>query len=163
MDIPCHRFSFHLLTQIIVLDVFALYGGEKGVSMKIKDIMTKDLFFLKSNRKISKVEEVMDWFDIRHVLITDESNKLLGVISQRDLFRTFIGNMTEIDDKKFIDQINVTDLMTKNPYTTTPNVSIRHAAKLMTKNKISCLPVLDRNKKVIGIVTDTDIVRSCGR
>lgn len=137
--------------------------GKRKKNMKIKDMMTKELFFLRPNRKISKVEEVMDWFDIRHVLITDDNNKLLGVISQRDLFRILIGNMTELEDKKFINQIYVTDLMTKNPLTTTANVSIRHAAKLMTKNKISCLPVLDRNKKVIGIVTDTDIVRSCSR
>lgn len=49
-------------------------------------------------------------------------------------------------------------IMTKNPITTTPETSISDAAALMKSEKVHRLPVLDRNERLIGVISEKDIL-----
>ncbi len=54
----------------------------------------------------------------------------------------------------------VGSMMTKNPVYVSPDLSVNDARELMTKEKIGRLPVLDRNNRLVGIVTKKDLVRA---
>jgi len=54
------------------------------------------------------------------------------------------------------------DIMTKRVITVTPLTSVKELAKIMSKNKISGTPVVDRKGKVLGIVSEADIVAKRG-
>lgn len=130
--------------------------------MKIKDIMTRELFFVRPNRNLDIVDDVMEWHDIRHVLVIDSHGYLLGVISQRDILRSAVSNQTNItqeDQKHLFSLIPVTEIMKTRLITTTPETPIHEAAQLLLENKIGCLPVLDVESKVIGIVSESDFVK----
>ncbi len=50
--------------------------------------------------------------------------------------------------------------MTEDVTTTTPDTPIEDAARLMADNKIGGLPVVDENKRVVGVITETDIFKT---
>ena len=54
----------------------------------------------------------------------------------------------------------VSDLMSKNPICTTPDTSVTDARALMTKEKVNKLPVLDRDSRLVGILTKNDLARA---
>ena len=58
-----------------------------------------------------------------------------------------------------LNRLTVGRLMTRKVYTVTPDAPIVHAAELMTENKIAGLPVVDEAGGVIGIVTESDLLR----
>ncbi|MBI4050704.1 MAG: CBS domain-containing protein [Candidatus Doudnabacteria bacterium] len=57
----------------------------------------------------------------------------------------------------------VKDIMTKNVITCSPDTSVKDAARLMFLNGLTGLPVLDQNDKLVGIVTDADLIKVEGR
>ena len=48
--------------------------------------------------------------------------------------------------------------MTRNPVTATPDMSVVEASELMKREKVHRLPVLDRNKKLVGVITEKDVL-----
>ncbi|AEE17671.1 CBS domain-containing protein [Treponema brennaborense] len=54
----------------------------------------------------------------------------------------------------------VANVMTKNPVFVSPDMSVNDARALMTKQKIGKLPVLDRNNRLVGIITKKDLIKS---
>src|SRR5574344_745908 len=50
--------------------------------------------------------------------------------------------------------------MTRNPVTVAPEVTVEDAAKIMKQEKVHRLPVLDKNKKLIGVISEKDILRA---
>lgn len=55
------------------------------------------------------------------------------------------------------------DIMTRDVITATPRTTVKELARILTKNHISGLPVLDRKGKLLGIVSETDIIAKKGR
>jgi CBS domain-containing protein len=55
--------------------------------------------------------------------------------------------------------MRVVDLMTSDVITASPDTPIKAAARLMVRNKVSGLPVVDENTKVVGIITEADFLR----
>jgi len=55
--------------------------------------------------------------------------------------------------------ITAKDIMTKNVITVTPEATVEELARLLMEHKISGVPVVDDNKKLIGIVTENDLIR----
>jgi CBS domain-containing protein len=58
-----------------------------------------------------------------------------------------------------LDRLTVSRIMTRKVVTVTAEAFIVHAAELMTENKIAGLPVVDENGGVIGIVTESDLLK----
>lgn len=56
--------------------------------------------------------------------------------------------------------MKVQDVMTHNPVYISPEASVTEAKVLMTKQKISKLPVLDKNKRLVGIITKNDLIKA---
>jgi acetoin utilization protein AcuB len=59
-----------------------------------------------------------------------------------------------------LSRLTVGRLMSHKVFTITPDALLVHAAELMTENKIAGLPVVDEKGGVVGIVTDSDLLRT---
>lgn len=90
--------------------------------------------------------------NINHVPIVDKNNKLRGIVTSWD-----IANAVAEGTKK------LEEIMTKRVITAKENEPIDVAARRMDKYNISGLPVVDKDNRVIGIVTAEDISRIIGR
>jgi CBS domain-containing protein len=94
----------------------------------------------------------MDWEKIRHIPVEDEQHCLVGLVSYRSLLRFFgrHGNVAR-------SSVLVTEVMKKDPITVTPEISTIEAIKIMRRESVGCLPVLENNR-LAGIVTENDFM-----
>jgi CBS domain-containing protein len=129
-------------------------------TMRVSDIMTRELITLNRNDSLTTADDVMRLGRIRHIIVVDDDGALAGVLSQRDLF---LGGLLRAlgygshAKAQALSTMFVKDAMNADPITTTSTTSLADAAAVMLKNKIGCLPVLERGK-LIGIVTESDFV-----
>jgi len=85
--------------------------------------------------------------NMNHIVITDKENTLKGIVTSFDITKAMAGEKTKL-----------TEIVTKKVITTTDNEPIEVAARKMKINEISALPVIDAQKKVIGIITAEELM-----
>ncbi|WP_299441171.1 CBS domain-containing protein [uncultured Aquimarina sp.] len=116
----------------------------------VKHIMSTRLFTVNQNDIASLATSVMKWKDIHHVPVEDNSGKLCGLLTW-----THAKNYQKSSQKN-LDQI-VADIMTKEVITILPKTTIQEAIKIMKKNEIGCLPIV-QGKDLVGIITIKDVI-----
>ncbi len=158
-------------------------GSESSTKVKIlsswvfrtvQEIMTEQVICLEPQDNLAKAIEVMQDEEIRHIPIMDEQEKLVGLVSDRDILRNlpYAGKRPPLSPKRFRGHLFATDLwttnwqlpldsvMAQNALHILPGCSICKAADTLYKKKIGCLPVVDKREKLRGIVTVTDLMRT---
>lgn len=101
---------------------------------------------IKADNTLFDVEQILSEAKISGLPVVDEENKLIGLITNRDL------KYVEKDERL------VKDFMTtKNLITGSKGITIETAKKLMQENKIEKLPIVDEENKLIGYMTSKDI------
>ncbi|MBW2605189.1 MAG: CBS domain-containing protein [Deltaproteobacteria bacterium] len=130
--------------------------------MKVREIMTTEVVTLKVDEKLSLASDIMTLGRIRHFPVV-EGDQLVGIISQRDLFKASIASVMGYDYKEIRDHlktVTIKEVMANDVITVGPDTKIHEAGKIMIEKKIGCLPViLDGN--LVGMVTETDMIRFC--
>ena len=132
---------------------------------RVRDVMTPFVATLKRNDKLTIADDVMRLGRIRHLPVLDADGEVVGILSQRDLFRGSLARALgygEHAQKKVLDSLVVKEVMTTDVVTTAPDVLLAEAARTMLARKIGCLPVLDAGK-LVGIVTEADFVALVAR
>ncbi len=120
----------------------------------VKDIMTKDVVTIESNKTAFDAAKVMAEKELGCVIVVVQAFPV-GIITERDIVRRIVAKRASFDTK-------VTDAMTKTLITVEPDTSLREAARIMSSNKIRRLPVLKQNK-LVGIIVASDFVRNVGK
>jgi len=126
----------------------------------VADIMTSDVTTLKRNEKLTLADDLMNLGRIRHLPVLDDDGVLVGIISQRDLFRGALAKALgygQHASRKIMDTFLVKDVMTTDVVTTTPETAVVDAARVMIKRKIGCLPVV-KDGRLVGLITEGDFV-----
>jgi CBS domain-containing membrane protein len=135
--------------------------SEFGKGLRVRDLMTKEATTLKRNDKLTLADDVMQLKRIRHLpVLDDDSVQLVGIISQRDLFRGALAGALgygQHAQRKVLETLIVKEVMNTEVLTTTPDTPLIEAAQVLTKRKIGCLPVVE-NGRLIGILTESDFV-----
>ncbi len=119
--------------------------------MKIHSLMIPDPITIKSNASIQEAIELMKINSIRHLPVISEKKQLKGLLTLADLKQGLIPSM--------VADLTLVDLMIRNPITISPDDDIETAAQIIYKKKISGMPVV-KNHKLVGIITETDILRA---
>jgi len=89
---------------------------------------------------------------VNHVVVTDKSGEIKGIVTSWDLTRAIAEGKSRL-----------VDVITKKVFTTRPDESLEAASRKMAQHHISALPVIDRDKKVVGLITSEDISKLRGR
>ncbi|MEM2139022.1 MAG: CBS domain-containing protein [Candidatus Woesearchaeota archaeon] len=125
-------------------------------NLKVKDVMSKKVIFLSKDKYVNEAIKVMAENSISTIVI-EENNKLLGILTERDLVKKIL--YKEKDPKK----IKIQDIMSKEPIYVYPDAPILVAANTMKEHKVRKLVVLNEKKEVIGIISQTDIINSLNK
>ena len=129
--------------------------------MMIESIMTKEVIKIGMDATIKKIQEIFEMHKFHHLLVVEEE-KLVGVISDRDLLRElspFIGTASEtVRDTETLNK-KVHQIMTRKPVTVTKETTIQDATKLLIKKNVSCLPIVSLDGKIEGILTLKDFLK----
>jgi CBS domain-containing protein len=127
--------------------------------MKVKDIMVKEVATLDIDDELSLANDIMRLGRIRHLPVVSGEN-LVGIISERDLFRSSLAQALGYgnkDTREVMKTLRIRDVMVKQLATVTPDTKLKDAVALMVDRKIGCLPVV-RDNKLLGLITETDIL-----
>jgi CBS domain-containing protein len=122
------------------------------MSLKLKNIMVKDIVTVKTDVTVKRAVEVMNEHEIGCLVVVN-SGKPVGIVTERDMLKRIVHELREPE------KTSVMDIMSKPLIAAAPKMSAGDAAKLMFKRKIKKLPVVE-NGRLVGLVTLTDLVRS---
>ena len=157
-------------------DLVNYYAENISDEKKVVDFMTHDYEFTHTAAPLYKVVRKMLEKKISRLIVKNQNEEPVGIISFRDLFRIAIELGSEEDDTGFTisDQIrkgflseegfgNISlarEVMTEGLITIKFNQSLSDACKLILENNVSGLVVLDGNQSISGIISKTDITKA---
>jgi len=127
--------------------------------MQVRDIMVKEVATLDVNDELSLANDIMRLGRIRHLPVL-EGQRLIGIVSERDLFRSSLAQALGYGDKssrELMKTLRIKDVMVPAVVTVLPATPLCEAVKLMVDRKIGCLPVVE-NDRLVGLITETDIL-----
>ena len=146
-------------------DLVKSYANLFGGKYQVKDFMNTKLFTCRKSDSLNLALDLMNQNKVSRLIVTDDNGSTLGLISTNtmlthsDYFSK--GNTRSRDYLLPLgDKVTVGDLIQKNLVTIRENEDLAKAASLMIKNKISGIPVLDSENKLVGVVSKTDIVKA---
>lgn len=111
--------------------------------------MIYDPVTIRQGKTVADALKLMTEFHIGGIPVVDDNMKLVGIVTNRDL-------RFERDMKKLIDEVMTKD----NLVTTNQSTDLEAAAQILQQNKIEKLPVIDKDGKLVGLVTYKDITKA---
>jgi CBS domain-containing protein len=123
--------------------------------------MTTRVHSVQEHAMLSSACCIMAENNLRHVPVL-QGKKLVGLISHRDLCRALPSSLLGSDDEKekgFIDALaRVEDVMIADPKTLRPTDTMKSALEMIIETKYGCLPIVDDNHELVGLVTSHDML-----
>jgi len=120
--------------------------------LKIENVMVSDVITVEAEATVRQAVDIMNKHEIGCLVVVDEEEKPVGVMTERDLLRRVLAK------RKDPVRTKVSQVMSKPIITATPHMDLEAAAKLMFEKKIKKLPVVE-DGQLVGLVTLTDMVR----
>ena len=126
----------------------------------VKEIMKTDLFVMNRLDTLYQARLEMDKRQIRHILVVDDDEELVGLLTQRDLFAAAVSIFADVDDEtrdELEKSIPLMNVMTSDIVGVDADTNLVEAAQYLIDYKRGCLPVLS-NGRLVGIITESDFV-----
>ena len=129
--------------------------------MLVENWMSKDVITVDANDCIGDAVNLLLENDNRTLPVMDK-NRLVGVVTDRDLKMASVSDSTALDAHEFIhlsSRIKVKFIMTKNPITIPIDFTVDETASILLKHRISGAPVVNHKGAVVGTIMQTDLFR----
>lgn len=130
--------------------------------MLIRDWMTTAVISAKEDASMLKVSKLMKEHGIKRVPVVDDEMKLIGIVSDRDIKEASPSKATTLDIHELsylLSELKIRDIMTREPVSVSPMDTIEQVALIMLEKKLTGLPVIDWEKKLVGMITEADIFK----
>jgi acetoin utilization protein AcuB len=127
--------------------------------MLVKDRMTPNPVTVTLTTTFPEAFRILREKRIRHLPVVDDKGRLRGVVTLTDLLRASPSQATTLsvfEMNYLLANLHIQEVMTSPPITAPEEMPLEEAARLMTENKIGCLPVM-RDGDLLGLITETDI------
>jgi acetoin utilization protein AcuB len=128
--------------------------------MHVGRIMHTNLITISPKATLVEARELIDKWAIDHLLVVDAKEKLVGIVSDRDLKQYWASPANTLSTHELgylLEKILVEMIMTRTVKTITTETTIERAAFIMQVNNINALPVME-NGELVGIITSTDVM-----
>lgn len=123
----------------------------------IDEVMTTELITISPSMNLADARTLMQENRIHHLPVVNEDNDLVGLLTLTDVLAATDSRLRDEESRIHARDIHVRDVMVNDVITVDARASLRQAALFIEKHKIGCLPVV-RDRKLMGIITDTDFV-----
>lgn len=117
--------------------------------MLVGEHMTTSVVCIPPDATVEQARAVMQEHDIRHLPVIDRG-RLIGIVARSDLHWPAAAQPAR--------ELAVAEVMSEHVIAVTPRTTIENAASLMLANKIGALPVVDEEERLVGILTESDIL-----
>jgi len=148
-----------IVTERDLLHLFS----KKLTGKKIEEIMSKDVAAVSPDTTLRIASRKMIREGFRRLPIV-ENKKLIGIVTVRDIVRFFgtgevYKNLKSGAIGPVLDTL-VHRIGTRGLVTVAADLDVADAARLMTRRGVGALPVLDREKRIVGIITERDLLKT---
>jgi len=128
--------------------------------MYVEHMMTRTVISVKPDAKVSHMARLMRDRHVRHLPVVDDHERLVGLVSERDLQRASPSPITTLSTGEvnyLLNKVTAEKIMHREVVTCTPDTIVEQAACIMRDRSIGCLPVVDR-EHLVGILTGVDLI-----
>jgi acetoin utilization protein AcuB len=129
--------------------------------MLVKDWMSRPVITVNADDSMQVASRLLKQNNIR-MLPVIKKERLIGVITDRDLKRAAASDAASLDIHELLyllSTITVKQIMTRKPITVPIDFTVEEAAEVLLSHKISGAPVLDKENRLVGVITQTDLLR----
>lgn len=128
----------------------------------VKNLMNRDVVCADMDTPLGKAMDLCSEKRIRHLPVLDEHRQLVGLVTDRDL-RYYVsprlGTISENRSDRESLERPLHLIMVRNVVVASDDAALSEAAGLMLANRVGCLPIVDSDHHVVGILTTTDLIR----
>jgi CBS domain-containing protein len=125
--------------------------------MKVSDLMTAGPGCCASGDSLGAAAEIMRERDCGAVPVVDADMEIVGIITDRDICLALAAG------NKKASELKVGDTASRDVTACRPRDKIGRVLKVMKKKRVRRLPVIDADKKLVGIITIGDIILGSGK
>lgn len=119
----------------------------------VSDLMSKPVLTVEVTETLWDAWQLLFVSGLRHLVVIDDAGGVLGVLADRNILSDVPISADHLQHRK------VSDVLARVPMLAiSPNDTPRGAAELMTAHAVEALPVLDATSRLVGIVTEADLV-----
>ena len=119
---------------------------------QVRERMSAPPITVQADSSYQRALRLMDEHRLHHLPVVNGTGLLVGIVTERDLLLAAAHYGTA--------DIEVTEIMHKGALTASPEMTIAQAAQLMLQKRIGGLPVVDAQQQVIGVITETDLLKA---
>jgi len=123
--------------------------------------MSSPTIVIHQDATLEEAEALMEERGIRRLPVVDDDDRLVGIITQGDLREATAVQATvnPYAPEAAESWLSVSEVMTPDPITISPDAPVWRVAELLMKHKIGGIPVLDDQGALCGIITESDVLR----
>ncbi len=133
-------------------------AGWKQSYGTVEHCMDTDIVTVIEDEPVDLVAKLMVWNNIRHVMVEDAENRLVGLVSQRKL----LGLVGTYHPENSESPMPVSEIMQRDPVSITPETPTIEAIDRMKKNGWSCMPVI-KDGHLVGVLTESKLMVIAGQ
>ncbi len=141
--------------------------------MKVKEIMTTDVITIPYSATLLKAAKILSRNNISGAPVIDQEGQMIGVISEKDLFKALYPAHSEFYDspgvwidldkleEKTVESVDkpIVDIMSREVVTVNPDASLMQVGSMMLVRGIHRVVVIGQEEQIMGIVTRRDIYK----
>jgi len=122
----------------------------------VQDWMSTHIITIEPETPLRQINALMIHQKVRHLPVI-QNGQIMGIVSQGDMRSAVSLSLGE--DSYAMLRLVAEEIMTPNPMTISNEATVGQAAQMMLRYKINGLPVVDSQDKLVGIITESDILR----
>lgn len=143
------------------------------MSARVADVMTTNAVAVRANASFKEIAARLREHHVSAFPVIDNDDKVIGVVSEADLLpkealeagyegHRGISGLRHRAEREKAEGVTAADLMSRPPVTIGPFDLVSHAAHVMYDHRITCLPVVDR-ERLVGVISRADVLSVFGR
>lgn len=128
----------------------------------VKSIMKTDLVTLKPENTLYDAHQITKEKGIRHIPVVNEQGQILAIATQKALIANVMQILSDFGERAIQRKEKLTDILNvaESEFdTVTPDRDLADVAEFFLMNKHGCLPVVEGDNQLVGIITSSDFVR----
>ena len=131
--------------------------------VKLSEIMTDKLITVREDAPFHEVADKIQANGIRHLPVVDKDNKIVGLLTERDLYKIQsprkLEDGTWYYDRDMLDGVILKDVMIRDPFRMKPDNTVAEAILVMVEKKFGCVLIEDAAGKLCGIMSYVDLLK----
>lgn len=128
----------------------------------VSEIMRREFVSVGPDERLDFADRVQRVGHFRHLPVVEEG-RLLGIVSDRDVLASALTKSLDFpagQRRTFLHSLEVKEVMTRDVVSARPETPLSEAALRIVEGKIGCLPIVDKDGTLVGLVTETDLLRA---